>query len=141
MRIVIAMMKHETNTFSPIVTDWARFEAWGAHFGEAVQSAYAETRMPIAAYMALARERGAEIVTPLAAEAMPSGPVREDAYERMAGLVCDAVAVGCDVALLDLHGAMVAEHVLDGEGELLRRVRDGWRPISPSRSPAISTAT
>ena len=76
MRIVIAMMKHETNTFSPIVTDWARFEAWGAHTGEAVQSAYAATRMPVAAYMALARERGAEIVTPLAAEAMPSGPVR-----------------------------------------------------------------
>ena len=124
MRIVIAMMKHETNTFSPIVTDWARFEAWGAHVGEAVQSAYADTRMPVAAYLALARERGAEIVTPLAAEAMPSGPVREDAYERMAGRVCDAVAGGCDAALLDLHGAMVAEHVLDGEGELLRRVRD-----------------
>ena len=123
MRIVIAMMKHETNTFSPVVTDWARFEAWGAYVGEAVQGTYAATRMPVAAYMALARERGAEIVTPLAAEAMPSGPVREDAYERMAGLVCDAVAGGCDAALLDLHGAMVAEHVLDGEGELLRRVR------------------
>ena len=123
MRIVIAMMKHETNTFSPIVTDWARFEAWGAHTGEAVQAAYGATRMPVAAYMALARKRGAEIVTPLAAEAMPSGPVREDAYERMAGLVCDAVAAGCDATLLDLHGAMVAEHVLDGEGELLRRVR------------------
>ena len=123
MRIVIAMMKHETNTFSPIATDWARFEAWGAHVGDTVQSAYAATRMPIAAYMALARELDAEIVTPLAAEAMPSGPVCEDAYERMAGLVCDAVANGCDAALLDLHGAMVAEHVLDGEGELLGRVR------------------
>ena len=43
MRIVIAMMKHETNTFSPIVTDWARFEAWGAHTGEAVQAAYGAT--------------------------------------------------------------------------------------------------
>ena len=104
MRIVIAMMKHETNTFSPVVTDWARFEAWGAYVGEAVRSAYVETRMPIAAYMALARERGAEIVTPLAAEAMPAGPVCEDAYERMAGLVCDAVAGGCDVALLDQIG-------------------------------------
>ena len=59
-----------------------------------MQSAYAGTRMPVAAYMELARERGAEIVTPLAAEAMPSGPVQEDTYERMAGLVCDAVAGG-----------------------------------------------
>ena len=134
MRIVIAMMKHETNTFSPIVTDWARFEAWGAHTGEAVQAAYGATRMPVAAYMAVARERGAEIVTPLAAEAMPSGPVREDAYERMAGLICDAVAGGCDAALLDLHGAMVAEHMLDGEGELLRRVRH----IAPELPVAVA---
>ena len=134
MRIVIAMMKHETNTFSPIVTDWARFEAWGAHTGEAVRSAYGATRMPVAAYMALARERGAEIVTPLAAEAMPSGPVCEDAYERMAGFICDAVAGGCDAALLDLHGAMVAEHVLDGEGELLRRVRE----IAPDLPIAVT---
>jgi len=30
---------------------------------------------------------------------------------------------GCDAAFLALHGAMVAEHTDDGEGELLRRVR------------------
>ena len=30
MRLLLAMFKHETNTFSPIVTDLARFEAWGA---------------------------------------------------------------------------------------------------------------
>ena len=65
---------------------------------------------------------------------MPSGPVREDAYERMAGLICDAVANGCDAALLDLHGAMVAEHVLDGEGELLRRVRH----IAPDLPVAVT---
>src|SRR3546814_3197742 len=34
-----------------------------------------------------------------------------------------AAAPGCDAILLDLHGAMVAEHCDDGEGELLRRVR------------------
>ena len=33
------------------------------------------------------------------------------------------LANGCDGVLLDLHGAMVAEHLEDGEGELLRRVR------------------
>ncbi|MEE8454207.1 MAG: M81 family metallopeptidase [Limibaculum sp.] len=29
MRLLIAMMKHETNTFSPVPTDWRRFEDWG----------------------------------------------------------------------------------------------------------------
>jgi microcystin degradation protein MlrC len=29
MRILAAMLKHETNTFSPVPTDLARFRAWG----------------------------------------------------------------------------------------------------------------
>ncbi|MDA0261448.1 MAG: M81 family metallopeptidase [Proteobacteria bacterium] len=123
MRVVIAMMKHETNTFSPIVTDWRRFEAWGAYCGDDVVTAYGETRMAVAAYLTLARQVGAEISTPLAAEAMPSGRVVEAAYEHMSGLICDAVRAGADAALLDLHGAMVAEHLFDGEGELLERIR------------------
>ena len=36
---------------------------------------------------------------------------------------CDAVALGCDGVLLDLHGAMVTRSHDDGEGELLRRIR------------------
>ena len=123
MRIVIAMMKHETNTFSPIITDWQRFEEWGAYLGNDVVAAYGKTRMAVAAYIDLAREIGAEIVTPLAAEAMPSGRVLEAAYEHMCDLICDAIRDGADAALLDLHGAMVAEHLFDGEGELLERIR------------------
>lgn len=129
MRVLIAMMKHETNTFSPIPTTWARFEEWGAHFDEDVIRAYADTRMPVAAYLKLARARGAEIVTPIAAEAMPSGRVDRDAFEMMAERIVEAAA-GCDAALLDLHGAMVTEHLHDGEGELLRRLRDR-RPDLP----------
>ena len=59
MRIVIAMMKHETNTFSPIVTDWDRFKQWGAYEGLAVQQIYGGTGMPVAAYIKLAQARGA----------------------------------------------------------------------------------
>ncbi|MEQ8249003.1 MAG: M81 family metallopeptidase [Alphaproteobacteria bacterium] len=129
MRILIAMMKHETNTFSPVVTDWARFQDWGAFLGADVVTTYKNTAMPIAAYMKIADELGAEIVTPLATEAMPSGKVTEEAYEYMAGLITEA-AKDVDLALLDLHGAMVAEHVFDGEGTLLARIR-ALRPDLP----------
>jgi len=122
MRILCATFKHETNTFSPIVTDLARFESWGLHFGEDARRAMDGTSMPQAAYMKLAAERGAEVVTPVAAEAMPAGPVTAEAYERLTGAILDA-AKGCDAALLDLHGAMVSEAADDGEGELLRRLR------------------
>jgi microcystin degradation protein MlrC len=123
MRAVIAMMKHETNTFSPIPTPWARFQEWGAFFGADALRAYESTAMPMGAYIRLAREAGMEIVTPVAAEAMPSGPVSAEAYEIMAGAICEAVAAGCDAVLLDLHGAMVSEATPDGEGTLLERLR------------------
>ena len=96
MRILIAMMKHETNTFSPIVADWKRFQDWGAHLGEDALKAYEGTAMPFGAYVALAREAGAEIVTPVAAEAMPSGPVTEEAYNQMAEPILEAVRSGVD---------------------------------------------
>ena len=123
MRLVMAMMKHETNTFSPVRTDWQRFRDWGAYLGPEARRAYEGTAMPIGAYLKLAREIGAEVVTPVAAEAMPSGPVAAEAYELMAAAILDAVRSGCDAAMLDLHGAMVAATAPDGEGTLLERIR------------------
>lgn len=123
MRIVIAMMKHETNTFSPIVTNWQRFQEWSAYTGKDVITAYEGTGMPLAAYIDLAKEIGAEIITPVAAEAMPSGKVTQSAYDRMCNMIYETIASGCDAALLDLHGAMVTETTDDGEGTLLEEIR------------------
>lgn len=124
MRVLVAMMKHETNTFSPVPTDLARFEAWGLQRGADVLTAYRGTGMPLAAYIDLAEARGCEIVSPLAAEAMPSGLVAREAYETMAAWILEPIrAGGIDAIFLDLHGAMTAEHEPDGEGALLERIR------------------
>ena len=125
MRVVIAQMKHETNTFSPVPTPLARFSGDGEvplEGGDAYQ-AYKGTGSAIAAFLELAEEAGAEIVLPVAANAWPSGPVEDAAFEYIAGRICAAVADGCDAVLLDLHGAMVTRTYDDGEGELLRRLR------------------
>jgi microcystin degradation protein MlrC len=134
MKLVLAMMKHETNTFSPIVTDWARFEAWGLYTGQAAIDAYAKTNMPLGVYLKLAREHGAEVVLPMAAEAMPGGLVTADAYKRLTDPILEAVKAGCDGCLLDLHGAMVAEGTEDGEGTLLERIRQ----IAPDLPIAVT---
>ncbi len=134
MRFVVAMMKHETNTFSPIPTPWARFEEWGAHFGGDARRAYEGTAMPMGAYLEIAREAGAEVVTPVAAEAMPSGPVSAEAEALVSDAVCEAVSAGCDAAFLDLHGAMVSESTPDGEGALLARIRS----IAPDLPVAVT---
>jgi len=125
MRLLIAMMKHETNTFSPVPTPLARFgHAPGPLYGEAAIKAYRGTGSGLGAYIELAEREGAEIVLPIAAGAPPSRPVDNDAYEHIAGNICDAVKQGrFDGIMLDLHGAMVTETYEDGEGELLRRIR------------------
>ena len=125
MRVVIAQMKHETNTFSPVPTPLARF-ANGSEVppeGADAYQAYKGTGSAIAAFIELAEEAGAEIVLPVAASAWPSGPVEDVAFEHIARRITAAVADGCDAVLLDLHGAMVTRSFDDGEGELLRRIR------------------
>ena len=125
MRIVIAQMKHETNTFSPVPTDLRRFARGQATplEGEAIRTAFKGTGTAIGAFIDLAGKAGAQVVLPVAGDASPSGPVQTTAYEWMVTRILDAIAQGCDAVLLDLHGAMVTEAHDDGEGELLRRIR------------------
>ena len=125
MRVVIAQMKHETNTYSPVPTPLSRFAVGGGTppEGDAAYAAYKGTGSAIAAFIELAEQAGAEIVLPIAAAAWPSGPVEDAAFEHIASRIEAAVAAGCDAVLLDLHGAMVTESHEDGEGELLRRLR------------------
>ena len=69
MKVVIAQMKHETNTFSPVPTPLARFAGdteVPPEGGDAYQ-AYKGTGSAIAAFIELAEEAGAEIVLPVAA--------------------------------------------------------------------------
>jgi len=125
MKLVIAQMKHETNTFSPVPTPLARFACDGAAppEGDAAVQAYRGTGSAIAAFIELAEAAGASYAVPIAASAWPSGPVHDAAFEHIASRIVEAVAAGCDGVLLDLHGAMVTERFDDGEGELLRRIR------------------
>jgi microcystin degradation protein MlrC len=119
-KIVVAMMMHETNTFSPVPTPLASFRPLAGE--EAVQE-FRDTNTQLGGFLHVAREIGAEISVPLAAGAHPSGYVEKAAYEHMCDVIVGAIRRGCDAAFLALHGAMVAEHVDDGEGELLRRIR------------------
>ncbi|MBV8938150.1 MAG: M81 family metallopeptidase, partial [Alphaproteobacteria bacterium] len=71
MRLLITMMKHETNTFSPVPTPLERFRPL---YGEAAMHAFRGTGTGLGAYLDLAERQGAEIVLPIAAGAPPSRP-------------------------------------------------------------------
>ena len=127
MRVLIAMMMHETNTFSPVPTDLQRFAlTQGAQppVGAEAVVAFRGTGMAMAAYLDEVERLGWAYDVALAAHAAPSGVVHTDAYETMSQTIVQALAGHAyDAILLDLHGAMVTEQHEDGEGELLRRVR------------------
>src|SRR5438270_5444049 len=136
MRLLIAMMKHETNTFSPVPTPLARFgNGPGPLYGEAATRAFRGTGTGLGAYLDLAEREGAEIVLPIAAGAPPSRPVDDTAYAHITDTVCEAAARGgFDGIMLDLHGAMVTESLEDGEGQFLKRLR----AIDPTTPIAVS---
>ena len=127
MRVVIAMMKHETNTFSPLPTPLANFgrgnSTRGPAFGDEAIAMVAGTNNAIAAFLDLARAEGWDVTVPIAANAVPSGLVDRDAFEAICAPIVQAVEQGCDAVMLDLHGAMVVDGVDDPEGELLARIR------------------
>jgi microcystin degradation protein MlrC len=123
-RFVIALIKHETNTFSPIETPLAAFgHGEGPSYGEDARAAFAGSNTPFAAFLDIARREGAEAVTPIAAESWPSNMAARATFEALLAPLEAAVRAGCDACFLDLHGAMVAEGCDDPEGEILRRLR------------------
>ena len=79
MRLLIAMMKHETNTFSPVATPQARF---GPLYGEAAICAYRGTGTGLGAYLGAGLWRAGETLGVL--EVMrQTGHRFSDAEERL----------------------------------------------------------
>jgi microcystin degradation protein MlrC len=126
MHVVIATMSHETNTFSPVVTDLDRFSGGRPEplHGAEAEAVYRGTASCVGGFLEAAAERGATVSIPIVAGAPPSGPVLDEAYEYIAERIVAAAGTAPDALLLDLHGAMVTASHEDGEGELLRRIRE-----------------
>jgi microcystin degradation protein MlrC len=123
-KFVLALVKHETNTFSPIATPLASFgHGEGPAFGDAARQRFEGTNTPMAAYLDIARRENADVVTPVAAESWPSNKASRATFESLVRPIEEAVRAGCDAVFLDLHGAMVIEDCDDAEGEIVQRIR------------------
>jgi microcystin degradation protein MlrC len=128
-RLAVGGFQHETNTFSPhpaTLLDFHTPDAWpGLVRGPAMLEAVAGINLPAAGFVAEARGLRHELLPLTWCAAQPSGRVTRAAYEHISALLLEDLrgAGNLDGVYLDLHGAMVAEHIDDGDGELLRRVR------------------
>lgn len=127
-KIGIAGFLHETNTFAASRARFATFveaDAWpGLLVGEEIFGAVSGVNLAIDGFIRAAQSSH-QLVPLLWASANPSGLVTEDAFEAIAFMLDRMIrdAGPLDALFLDLHGAMVSEHLEDGEGELLRRLR------------------
>ncbi|MSP88441.1 MAG: M81 family peptidase [Alphaproteobacteria bacterium] len=128
-RIAVGGFQHETNTFATARADWQAFvDAGGwptAQRGDGIVEAMAGLNIPLAGAIERLKALGHRVVPLAWANASPSDVVTRDAYERLCEWMLDELKSKgpFDGLYFDLHGAMVAEHQDDGEGEFLRRIR------------------
>jgi microcystin degradation protein MlrC len=132
MRIAVAGFMHESNTFNPLRTDRAAFAAQSLATGPALAAEWRDAHHEVGGFLEAAGAEGFEPVPVLMAWATPSGPVTDDAFEEITGLLIDGVRrARPDGLLLALHGAMVAESHPDADGEVLSRLRQAVGPDLP----------
>lgn len=135
--IAVGGFQHETNTFAPSKADYNAFEQGGGWpaltFGEAIAPRLAGANIPATGALDALHAAGHRTPGLAWGAASPSAHVTRDAFERIVGELTtrlrQAGAVGG--VYLDLHGAMVTEHLDDGEGEILARVRKIVGPRVP----------
>ena len=125
MRLFMAALQTETNTFSPLPTGDAafhnnRFHRTGGSLAEPVWA-----NIPLIEWRRLAEAAGIEVVESLCANAQPAGLTVRATYEALrAAILADLSAAGrLDIVLLNLHGAMVADGYDDCEADLVQHVR------------------
>ena len=136
MRIATGGFLHETNTFAPTKATYDDFmHEGGATIADAanVLKIMRNINAGQAGFIDVAQSRGWEVIPTIACHASPSAHVTGDAFERIVGVMVQRIASAgkLDGVYLDLHGAMVTEHLDDGEGEILARVRKVIGPDVP----------
>jgi microcystin degradation protein MlrC len=126
LRVVIAGIHHETNTFSPMKADMARFAASGISRGEEIVALLGESHHMVAGFLSACRDAHAEVEPLIYADVDPCGTISAEAFDRIVEEIMDGLGRcgAIDVVLLAMHGAAVSETYQDVEGELATRVRD-----------------
>ncbi len=134
-RVALGRISHETNTFSPVPTDFASFTAGrsGVFEGEDVLDAFRGTKTGLGGFLEVGEAEHWEVIGTVAADATPSANVVAEAYDRLKSSLIEHLrsAGNVDGVLLHLHGAMLAENAPDAEGDLCAAIREVIGPDIP----------
>lgn len=134
LKIFIAGLAHETNSFSPLPTSLRSLEADVCYRPPDTLGRDAALASPgYGDALAAACQGGSVVVEGPCFWTQPSGPMSRALYVRLRDEVLAALrAAGhVDAVVLNLHGAMMAQDVPDCEGDLLTQVRAALGPSTP----------
>ncbi|MEH6521866.1 M81 family metallopeptidase [Sulfitobacter sp.] len=125
MKIFIAGLSTETNSFSPLPTGIISFQEGSIHHGNATQDPVQYWTGPLHIWRNRAEAEGHQIIESLSAHAQPAGVTVKAVYEAFRNEILSDLkaAGGIDVILLSLHGAMIADGYDDCEGDLIAACR------------------
>lgn len=132
--VLTAELLHETNTFCSLPTTLGSFVEGYRLMGDEAVAARQHVNTELAGFLDAGRAHGWHLVHVLSSHAQPGGRVTREAFDALTDpIVRTALAQKgqLDGILLGLHGAMVTEFCDDGEGELLRRLRQVVGPNLP----------
>ena len=126
MRVFIACLGTETNTFSSLPTGEKTFRDTACFDGDATGRPPTAFSLPLHIWRERAEAEGHTVVEGLCAFAQPAGRTIRRVYEgyRDRILAQAEAALPLDLVLVNMHGAMVAEGYDDCEGDLLASLRD-----------------
>jgi microcystin degradation protein MlrC len=133
MKLFLAGLLAENNSYSPIPTGLGAFETEGIRRGPASSVDPGGYLSAIETVHRVVSQRGWDVVEGLFAAAVPLGPIRQPVYEQLRDELLDGLraAMPVQAVMLMLHGAMTAECCLDCEGDLLERARSIVGPDVP----------
>ena len=123
MKLLIAGLATETNTFSPMPTGRLAFESVMVTRQATKEKANLFTA-PMHEWRRMAEERGWEVIESLATFAQPAGNTIRDVYEGYRDeILRDIETHQPDILLMSMHGAMVADGYDDCEGDMMACAR------------------
>ena len=133
MKLFLAGLLAENNSYSPIPTGLGAFETEGIRRGPESGVNPGGYLSAIETVYRVVSPRGWEVVEGLFAAAVSLGPIRQPVYEHLRDELLDDLraALPVQAVMLMLHGAMTSEDCLDCEGDLLERARSIVGPEVP----------
>lgn len=131
LKIGVAGLFHETNSFAPGITEMDAFQLRTVKGKEEFYQRHSGNKSPMGGAIDAAEQNNIELVPGFYSAGTPSSMVSASASEKLIQSVVESVSGELDGLLIILHGAMVSEAYMDVELEILKRLRERFTDSFP----------